>query len=287
MKATIIVTVIVLLTYSGMSIYWATTAMKIPRIPLEDSPASVGLAYEDVSFPSRVDRVTLKGWYIPGGESCIIIVNGGHQNRVDPVIGTLELTRDLVDKGYSVLLFDLRGRGESEGKGLTLTHGDRDIVGAVDYAKSRVHTVYIIGFSTGAADSILLPDGITAMVLDSCFANVHEMSVRGAVEKGYPKPLVKIFSPGVFLMARTIYGYQVVDPEDRIGDVTCPIFLIHGEEDSIPPDDAYRLYDALDNPSDQLWVVRGADHCLAYKTNPVGYIDKVTTFLSFCGESRN
>ncbi|GAJ17132.1 unnamed protein product, partial [marine sediment metagenome] len=124
---------VVLVAYFGASSYFAAIVMKIPRIPLDDSPASVGLNYEDVSFPSRVDGITLKGWYCLGGESVIIFVNGGHQNRVDPDMGTLELTRDLVGRGYSVLLFDLRGRGESEGKGLRLTHTDRDIGGAVDY----------------------------------------------------------------------------------------------------------------------------------------------------------
>src|SRR4051812_27426880 len=35
------------------------------RKSLTSSPAALGLQYEDISFPSRVDRLTLRGWWIP------------------------------------------------------------------------------------------------------------------------------------------------------------------------------------------------------------------------------
>ena len=75
--------VLIILAYLGLSAYIAVTVMELSRMPLEDTPASVGLVYEDVSFPSRIDGLLLKGWYIPGGESCVIIVNGGQQNRLN------------------------------------------------------------------------------------------------------------------------------------------------------------------------------------------------------------
>ena len=121
---------VLLVLYIGLAVYEAKAAMAIPRLPLNDSPTSVSLDYEDVSFTSRDDSVVLRGWYIPGKkDSVIIIVHGGFQNRLDDNVGTLGLARDLVERGYALLLFDLRGRGESEGKGrgstfcLTLPRG--------------------------------------------------------------------------------------------------------------------------------------------------------------------
>ncbi|GAI68101.1 unnamed protein product [marine sediment metagenome] len=81
-------------------------------------------------------------------------------------------------------------------------------------------------------------------------------------------------------MARIIYGYKRVDPVDIVAEASCPILFIHGEaDDLIPVNNAYELYEASDNPSDQVWIVLGATHCQAYNTNPVGYIDEVISFL--------
>ena len=116
MKVIGIVAGTVLVLYLGISAYLASM-IEVPRIPLAESPASVGLAYEDVSFPSRIDNIALSGWYMPGqNEFTIVMVSGGIQNRVDPNAGTLEIGKDLVDRGFNVLMFDLRGRGESEGR---------------------------------------------------------------------------------------------------------------------------------------------------------------------------
>ena len=276
--------IVLLFAYLGGAAYVASQAMNIPKLPVVGSPLVD--YYEDVSFPSRGDGLTLRGWFMPGhspGEpACVIIVTGGHQSRTDHVVGTLELSRDLVDRGYSVLLFDLRGRGESDGKGLALSYADSDIGGAVDYVRNRGYrTIYIIGFSSGGALSILSGVNVTAMVIDSCFANVHEMLVSQATAKGYPVAFIKLLAPGVFLMARLMYGYQAVNPEDVVGSVTCPIFFVHGKfDDDIPLSNSCRLYQASANPLDQIWICPGADHCLTYRTSPDIYLEKVCQFMS-------
>ena len=84
----------VLVLYAGLSAVGAVMLMKIPRLPVNGSPGSVGLTYEDVSFPSRQDGVALSGWYIPGDNGIVIvIVHGGIQNRVDYNVDTLGLTK--------------------------------------------------------------------------------------------------------------------------------------------------------------------------------------------------
>jgi alpha-beta hydrolase superfamily lysophospholipase len=169
---------ILLVIYLGLSAYGAREAMEIPRLPLAYKPDSLELAYEDASFKSRVDGVLLKGWYLPGEKSSVIlIVHGGFQNRIDDNVGTLGLTRALVKTGYSVLLFDLRGRGESEGRGLTLSNIELDIGGAVDYLKSRGYStedICILGFCSGAASACIFAsqNNLGALILDGCFIDV-------------------------------------------------------------------------------------------------------------------
>lgn len=284
-KKTIVIVGVLMVAYLATSAYFATELMRVPRIPLDDSPTSVGLVYEDVSFPSRIDNVALSGWYIPGGETIVVMVSSSIENRTDPNIGALEISRDLVKGGFSVLLFDLRGRGDSEGKGVFLTHNDRDIGGAIDYVKSRGHTdVAIVGFSTGAASSLIFAsrEDVLAVVSDSSFASVDEMVIKvGAEERGLPQSLIKFFKPGVFLMARVIYGYKRTDPVDVVVDIRCPIFFIHGELDGlIPVEDVHRLHEASDNPADQVWVIPSAEHCLGYRADSESYIRKVVDFLT-------
>ena len=87
---------IVMAIYVGTAVLGAATAMEIPRLPLNGSPASVGLAFQDVAFESRIDDVPLSGWFIPSsGDAVLVMINGGFQNRVDPVVDTLALAHDL------------------------------------------------------------------------------------------------------------------------------------------------------------------------------------------------
>jgi alpha-beta hydrolase superfamily lysophospholipase len=285
----VVITVAVLLMgYLAVSAYIARFIMKVPRLPLGATPASVGLAYQDVSFPSRIDRLALKGWYIAGKKTfTIIIVTGMHQNRVDYEIGVLNIARDLVSRGYSILLFDLRGRGESEGKGVLLTMAERDIGGAVDYIKGRgcpAGQIVFIGFSAGAASSIIFTsqECIAAVVSDSCFADVVNTFIgKGVSASGMPRWLIKFFGLGTLLMSRIVYGYRKVNPVDRVSAVACPILFIQGgKDDLVSVREAHRLIKASGNPSNELWLVPDAGHTLSYSTDPDGYIDRVASFLA-------
>jgi pimeloyl-ACP methyl ester carboxylesterase len=277
-----------LLIYTGLSIYGATAAMPLERLPLNPdvTPASLGLDYENVAFRSREDNVLLKGWYLPArGETAIIIVHGGEQNRVDDNVDTLELARDMVGKGYDILLFDLRGRGESEGKGLALSNIEKDIGGAADYLKSRGYPmgrIGIMGFCSGAASASIFASQNSpgALILVGCFARVRRMVGREAEDYGIPGVFVNIFAPGVLLASEAIYRFQPVDPVDVIADIDCPIFFIHEENDEyISRGEMEGLYRKTNQPGSQFWEVKDTLHSQAYKTNPAEFIEKVNGFL--------
>jgi fermentation-respiration switch protein FrsA (DUF1100 family) len=277
-----------LIVYLGISWYIAHSVMRVPRLPLYDTPASVGLAYEDVSFPSRTDKLTLRGWYIAGKKTfTVIILTGMRQNRVDYGIGVLDIARDLIAKGYNVLLFDLRGRGQSEGSGVLLTRFERDIGGAVDYIRQRgcpSEQIGFIGFSAGAASSIIFTssEAAAALVSDSCFADVADVFIgKGVSESGMPHWLIGFFGMGVLFVSMVLYGYRKVNPVDRVSAVTCPILFIQGDQDDlIPVNDSHRLKEASGNPADEVWVVPDAGHTLSYLTEPTVYMERVTAFFA-------
>lgn len=141
-------------------------------LPPTRTPAEVGLAYEDVRFPSS-DGVSLRGWFIPAaGERrpVIVFVHGWLWNRTGNVAGRvpfhdvdvdfLPLTRALHDAGYHVLLFDLAGHGDSEARP-PLTYGPheaRDFTGAVGYLRARDDVdpgrIGVVGTSAGGNTAI-------------------------------------------------------------------------------------------------------------------------------------
>jgi uncharacterized protein len=250
------------------------------------SPISFNLTFEDVAFTSRVDKLLLKGWYLPGtNDSVIVIVHGGFQNRVDDNVDTLALARDLVSQGFNLLLFDMRGRGDSEGQGLSLSNTDRDIGGAIDYLNSRGYTtqhIGLMGFCSGAASVAIFAsqEQVQAIVLDGCFARVKSIFKAQAALAGIPGYLVDIFSPGVFLMGKVFYDYEIVNPIDVIQAVACPILFIHEEcDETIPIEDVQQLLQASCNPANALWEVPDAKHSQGYRVLPSEYIEKVSSFF--------
>ena len=233
---------IFLAVYLAISVLAASLAMDIPRVPLGTaSPESDGLAFQDVSFDScGSEPVTLKGWFLPGTNGRVVtVLNGGFRNRVDTSIDTLALARDLVQRGYNVLLFDFRGRGESGGRGQTLSFIDQDV--------SPFNTVY---------GSIK-----------------HQARIRGL-----PGAVFTFLYPGAATAARILYGFKQTDPIDVIGKVKSPLLIIHETGDNFQTiGDAQSLLTA-GKPEDQLLIVPGA-HSDGYVNSPGAYIDKVVTFL--------
>jgi uncharacterized protein len=99
-------------------------------------PASaISSHHLDVTFRSRVDHVRLSGWLFradhPTGRS-VILVHGWRGSRED--VDFVALTRELLPRGYDVLMFDLRGSGLSMGSNQTFAHNEpRDLLGAYDH----------------------------------------------------------------------------------------------------------------------------------------------------------
>ncbi|MBN1161832.1 MAG: alpha/beta fold hydrolase [Dehalococcoidales bacterium] len=286
-KITAITLGVLIVLYLGLSIYGAWQGTVLPRLPLAYTGGSLSLSYEDVSFCSRGDNVLLNGWFLPAEkDEVVIIVHGGFQNRIDENADTLDITRILVQTGYNVLLFDLRGRGESEGQGLALSYIDEDIGGAVDFLRSRgygTEDICIMGFCSGAASACIYAsrNDVGALILVGCFVDVQTMVIRQAQSVGIPQFLAQMFYPGTLFFARIIYGFEVIHPIDVVGNVRCKILFIHEEFDEFTTfEETYRLFEASVNPANRIWEVLSTNHSQVYITHPLEFIERVDDFLS-------
>jgi len=282
--ALILVVAIAILGISGFLGYSMT---KVERVPIEETPALLGLNYEDVSFSSRGDELTLRGWYLPAqnSETVIIMLHGGEGHRADPNVGVLDIASGLVGHGYNVLMFDLRGHGESDGNRMSAGYYEkRDLLGAIDYVKERgLERIGVLGFSMGAATALMATaenEDVDTVVADSSFADLKDM-----MEPEFSKrtKFPKFFLPGLLFMVKIMYGvdFSAIKPVESVSEIAPrPVFFIHGELDEVVPlEHAYRLQQASQNQQNQLWVVPQAGHVRSYVTQPEEYINKITAFF--------
>ena len=286
LKITLITLACLFVTYLGISAFGAREAMVVPRLPLTVAAGSLGVAYEDVSFPTRIDNLALKGWFLPGPASqAVIIVHGGFQNRIDENADTPGLARALVQKGYNVLLYDLRGRGESEGRGQTLSHIDEDIGGAVDYLKSRGFAskdICVLGFCSGATMTAIFAsrNEVGAVILDGCFVDDGTMVVRQGQEIHVPGWATRAFVPGGMVMTRLVYGFHRIDAIDVVPDIKCPVLFVHESLDPFTTAaETQRMYRLVPNPIKDFLEIPGARHSQGFVVSPQVYIDKIDGFL--------
>src|SRR5881275_78130 len=114
LRIALVVAVALAVAYLSVSIYAGYKLTHPVRRPLKTTPAQYGLTYENVSFNSTVDHTPLKGWFVnPAGQPTIVVMHGSDSNRANYI--SMEVTKVLVEHGYSVFLFDFRGQGESGG----------------------------------------------------------------------------------------------------------------------------------------------------------------------------
>ena len=292
-------------SYAAISIYIDTKLVYEPQKPLYATPASLGLQYRDVIFPSREDHLQLHGWFIPGvlskgrltAQRVIITVHGNRGNRADKSAGLLNFSGALARHGFAVLAFDMRGNGESPPAPLSLGYFEqRDVLGAVDFLRSgplpypdlgRPRSIAGWGVSLGASTLLLAAarePAIRAIVSDSAFTDALPLLEREVPKGGHLPPF---FTPGALLAARAIYGMDFYDvrPVDVVAQIgPRPLFFIHGDADSfIPPSDMSDLAAAartVSNAHVQTWLVPGATHARSYTTHPQEYVSRVIAFYT-------
>lgn len=263
----------------------AVAVNNVPRTPLDgDTPATHGLAYEDVTFTTR-DGVTLSGWYIPSENgAAVALMHGAGSNRS----GVLDQAVVLARNGYGVLLFDARGHGESGGRAMDFGwYGDADVSAAVDHLVGREDVdpdrVGAVGMSMGgeeaigaaASDSriaVVVAEGATGRVAADRAWLDDEYGLRGWLQQRIDgltfglTDLLTSASPPRSLRA------AVAATAPR------PVLLIAaGDVESEPLASRYIAEAAPE--SVEVWVVPDTGHTDGLATHPAGWEERVVGFL--------
>ena len=240
---------------------------------------------EDVDFPS-MDGARLSGWFIPGESPRTVLLLHGFGGTRDKMLPHADF---LHDAGYSVLLFDLRSSGESEGNAVTFGFREQgDVQGAVRYLKERRdadgENVGALGLSMGGAAAIMAaahtPE-LKAVVSESSFQSVNS-AVASSFEHFIDLPAFPFAPVTVFIIERRlgIKAGQVAPVEDVALISPRPVFIIHGREDkTIVPEDAHALYAAAGEPKEGVWLIDGAGHAEGAEVAAEEYAERVVEFF--------
>jgi len=273
--------------YFSISYVVADRLTHAERHPIGRGPQVAAATYEDVTLRTS-DGLTLRGWFFPvRGDRAAILIHGRHANRAE-YQGRLEHIADfLIAQGFSVLLFDLRGHGDSDGDRFSLGQFERlDVAAAIDFVAGRGFAekrIALLGISLGAGTAIqelLLHPTIGALVSDSSYSDAFtEVQEVLPQEGGIPG----WFTPGVFVMTRVAFGLdgdQVRPIEVVRAHPERAILFIHCDTDGlIRVHHAEDLRAASANPASALWIAHGCDHAAASDMYPAEYRTRVVAFL--------
>jgi pimeloyl-ACP methyl ester carboxylesterase len=156
----------------------------------------------------------------------------------------------LREAGAAILLYDTRGHGASGKDGpITIRKFAEDILAGVGYLGTRSDVdqkrLGVLGRSIGGGGAILAASSeprIRAVVSCSAFADPEELT------RDYLKHMHIGSRHFLWLVCRFIerwIGARMADvaPKNRIGRITAPLMLIHGDSDGfIPPSNMEVLY---------------------------------------------
>ncbi len=245
------------------------------------TPVQLGYAYQDVAFRDRAG-LTLRGWWIPGTRhETVVMVHGWTSSRREP----MSKAGYLLDAGYNVLVFDLRGHGQSDGNYTTLgfTESD-DVAAAVAFARSRdPGPIALLGYSMGGALAIetgARDAEVSAVIEDSGFGSLDNV-FRAGFQRVTDLPAVPFGLPLVAI-GQVDLGIQLgaVRPVVDAARLHKPLLAIVGTADKVvPPSEGFDLFRAAPGPK-QLLVVPGAGHVDGYKVHKALYEQTVLSFLA-------
>lgn len=215
------------------------------------SPSDIGWTqYREHPLVMK-DGTRIMTWYAKGDpqKPAVLYFHGNaSQNAV-----FAPYLKAYLDKGYTVLIPEYRGFGNTPGK-TTEENMFSDAIEAYDFLKSEGYPAIIVhGFSFGCAVALGLtqnrmPDGV---VLEAPFASLKQMVAETKL------PLATFVLKAPF------------ESDAYIQHVTSPLLILHGTQDkTIPLHHAQKLFSLAQSPDKTFLMIADGTHFLYKKGSP-------------------
>lgn len=247
------------------------------REPIGSPPSA---AYQTVSFASS-DGLELSGWYHPSrNRAAVIVVHGGGGDRT----GAVRHAELLARHGFGALVYDSRGRGESEGSPVGFGWGwPKDVAGALAFLRESPDVdperIGGLGLSRGADVLIQVAAedrDLKAVVADGAtggsFADYRNL---GEEAEGAP------FYLTMYTAARVFSGSTPGEPlKELVARISPTPLLLISTGGSLPIErDFNRIYAKAAREPVELWDLPEVNHTAAIRERPEEYQRLVVSFF--------
>jgi len=234
-----------------------------PMKEINETPKDIGFDFEEITLKTK-DGINISAWYIPAkNERGVLLFCHGNAGNISHRLDSIRIFHDL---GLSVLIFDYRGYGRSEGspteKGTYI-----DAEAALDYLVNvknfKPQKIIIFGRSLGSAVAAetALRHKAGALIIESGFTSVPALGSR--------------FFP--YLPVRLISRYHYLTIE-KVGKINIPKLFIHSPGDEVIPfDHGLALYEKAAKPKEFLSIAGG--HNEGFIMSGKTYIDGLEAFI--------
>ena len=223
--------------------------LRAPRVVESTSLAQLGLSGRAVRLPTQRGK-QLFGWLLPGFDNqpapAVVVLHGWGSNTEM----MLPLARPVQAAGFTVLLIDARNHGSSDGDTFSsMPRFAEDLDAAIDWLKTQPEVlprlIAVIGHSVGAAAALLSASrrhDLSCVISLAAFAHPSDMMRRWLAAKGVP-----YFPLGWYVLhyVQHVIGHRfdAIAPLNTLPQITCPVLLVHGADDStVPVADAHALF---------------------------------------------
>ncbi|MGP1370085.1 MAG: alpha/beta hydrolase [Eggerthia catenaformis] len=243
------------------------------------------LEKETLSITS-FDGIRLKGTLIKGNTNKVVIcVHGYHSSGYRDFQYFIRFYHEL---GYTILLPEDRGHGDSQGKYIGFGWQDRlDLIEWIHelqkYFRFQPIQIALHGISMGASTVLMasgedLSSDVKCIISDCAYSNIKEEFRYFLKEAKLPS---RTILSSAIILSKNILGYDIrkADAIKQVEKSHIPTLFIHGDQDTVVPvRNASQLYNAC-NAEKELVIVKGAEHADSIITNPDLYFEKLKEFL--------
>jgi uncharacterized protein len=266
--ATAVTAVFAVVLLYGFATFLRRTGLFFPeRFPegMWDA-ARLAIAPQDVAIITS-DNTKLHGWLIRSPKPdapLMVFFHGNAGNITERADNAVELAQ----RGVSVLLFDWRGYGKSEGTPREEKLYD-DALAAYDFASKLNPDVIAYGESIGApyAAYVTKHRRVRCAIIDSAFPSLLALGNAHYFPLGYFVP-------------------RAMRTADWLNESGVPVLVMHGKRDDVAPFAlGMSLFNALRGPKEML-VSERAGHCEIEALEPQRYYETVISFIAHPSETR-
>ena len=251
----------------------------------DDIPDDIELENIEHAYIFSKERYRLHSEIIVNNNSDVFVIlihgYGGNSTKMHA------RAKMFLDRGYSVVMPDLRTFGKSEGKYIGMGWPDRlDIVKWINYINDNYKNKKIVlyGVSMGAATVMMtlgetLPENVKVAIEDCGYASLKEQ-FEYELKKVFNLPKFPIYYIVDRMCKRHLhFTFEEASAIKQLKKSSVPILFIHGQADTfVPPYMAKEAYDST-VAQKEILLVPNATHTKSSKIYGNLYWNKVFNFI--------